>query len=69
MTFVDHGTCVRDAIKVTIRKDEWIPSKPWFADVTFPDGGKWRNWQQFFKSRKSLISAVQASAPNAVIEG
>mgnify|MGYP003544192783 CR=1 FL=1 len=65
---MDHGTNIRDAITIIVRKDNWIPAKPWFADVVFPDGHKWRGWQEFYSTKKSLLQAINAAAPNATVE-
>lgn len=65
--FVDHGTDVMDALKVVIRKDDWIPSRPWHADLVFPDGQVWKGWQQFFRTKRDLIANAKAVAPNAEI--
>lgn len=65
--FIDHGTDVTDALKVIIRKDDWVASKPWHADLEFTDGTVWKNWQSFFRTKKSLIENALAAAPNATI--
>jgi acetoin utilization deacetylase AcuC-like enzyme len=65
--FTDHGIDVTDAITAIIRKDEWIASKPWHADLVFPDGTKWKGWQSFFKTKKNLLRAIHAAAPDAII--
>ena len=64
----DHGTTVADAVKAVVRRDEWVPSRPWFADLHFPDGHVWKGWQQFFRTKKSLMAAIHAAAPEAQIE-
>lgn len=66
---IKANTDIRDAIKVVIRKDEWIASKPWFADVHFPDGDVWRGWAEFMPTRKSVLAHIKAAAPNAQVEG
>lgn len=50
-----------------IRKDEWIPSRPWFADVVWPDGHKWHGWVEFFRTRKAVIAHIKSVAPDAEI--
>ena len=70
--FQDHGidvSDVSDVIRVVIRKNDWIPSKPWFADLVFPDGTVWKDWQSFFKTKKRLIENARAAAPHAKIVG
>lgn len=69
MSVIGHGTDIRDAIKVVIRKDEWVPSKPWFADIHFPDGHVWRGWAEFMPSRKSVLDHINSVCPNAKVEG
>ena len=65
--YIEHDMDIRDSIKVRIRRDDWIASKPWFADVEFPDGTVWRGWQEFFRTKKALIEAIKAAAPSAEI--
>jgi hypothetical protein len=65
--FIDHGTDVTDGLKVVIRKDEWVASRPWFADRVFADGTVWKDWQSFFRSKKRLIENARAAAPRAEI--
>lgn len=65
--FIDHGTDVRDAVTIVIRKDNWVASKPWHADLIFPDGKVWKGWQSFFRTKKALIDNARAVAPNAAI--
>ena len=52
---------------VTIRKDEWIVSRPWTADLTM-DGNTFKSWISGYKTRKALVAEVEAVAPKAVIE-
>jgi hypothetical protein len=63
--FIDHGTTLEGAIKVVIRKDNWISSRPWHADIIFPDGQVWRGWQSFFRTKKSLIRNARAALDTA----
>lgn len=64
----DHGTDVSDAVRFIIRKDEWIPSRPWFADIVFPDGSTWKGYAEFYRTKKSLVAHIQVVAPGARIE-
>lgn len=54
--------------KVVIRKDSFIPSRPWCADVIWNDGLVWRNWAYQYRTRKALVAHVEAVAPGARIE-
>jgi hypothetical protein len=63
--FVDHGTTLEGAVKVVVRKDEWVASHPWHADVHFPDGQVWRGWQSFFRTRKGLVKNARAALDTA----
>lgn len=67
--FIDHGTDVsyEDGITAVIRKDEWIASRPWHADLVFPDGTVWRGWQEFYRSKKRLIRDIQAVSSKITI--
>lgn len=66
--YLDHGMDISDAIKVVIRKDDFIESKPWHADVHFDDGHVWKGWQQFFRTRNELVRTIQADYPAVTIE-
>ena len=63
--FQDHGGALEGAVKVVIYKDNFIPSRPWFADVVFPDGQKWKGWQSFFRSKKNLLQNARAALDTA----
>jgi len=41
--------------KILIRKDNWIPSRPWYADIYFKNGRVWLSWLSGFKTKKSVI--------------
>lgn len=51
---------------VTIRKSDWIPSRPWTADLEM-DGHVFRSWIANYKTRKALLAEVMAVAPKAEI--
>ena len=55
------------AYTFTVRKDNWIPSRPWCADVTDGDTVDIKNWAYEFKTRKSLVAHILAVAPEARI--
>lgn len=63
--FEDHGLTLETAVKVIIRKDEWLPSRPWHADVVFADGQVWKGWQSFFHSKRALIQNARAALDTA----
>lgn len=63
--FLEHGTTLEGAVKVIVYRDDFVPARPWHADVVFPDGQKWRGWQQFFRSKKSLILNARAALDTA----
>jgi hypothetical protein len=63
--FVDHGTTLEGAVTVRVYRDDWVKSKPWHADVVWPDGQVWRGWQQFFRSKKALIQNARAALDTA----
>ena len=65
----DHGVTLETAVKVIIRRDKWVSSHPWHADVEFPDGQVWRGWQSFFRSKKALIRNARAALDTAGIHG
>lgn len=54
-------------ITVTIRKDDFIPSKPWHADLETDDGVKLKSWQQFWRTKKAMIQEIKAVEPTAKI--
>jgi len=53
--------------KFEIKKDGFIPSKPWSADVVFNDGKIWKSWSYGFKTKKSLVEHCQYVRPNIEI--
>jgi hypothetical protein len=61
----DHGVTLETAVKVVIRRDDFIPSRPWHADVVFPDGQIWRGWQSFFRSKRALVRNARAALDTA----
>jgi len=63
--FVDHGITLDGAIRVVVRKDNFIPSRPWHADVHFSDGQVWKGWQSFFRTRKRLVENARAALDTA----
>lgn len=63
--FLEHGTTLEGAVKVIVYRDDFVPSRPWHADVVFPGGQKWRGWQQFFRSKKALIRNARAALDTA----
>lgn len=58
-------------IRVTIRRDNFIPSKPWHADLRAddgtPDGLFLKSWQQFFRTKSAMIREIRAAEPSATI--
>ena len=42
-----------------IRKDDFMPSRPWVADLIV-DGETLTSWAHGFKSRKALIAHINA---------
>lgn len=40
--------------KIVIRGDGFLTSRPWCADVYWPDGTLWKSWSYGFKSLKAL---------------
>lgn len=63
--FQDHGVTLETAVKVVIRRDEFVSTRPWHADVVFPDGQVWRGWQSFFRSKKVLVQNARAALDTA----
>ena len=63
--FQDHGTTLENAAKVVIRRDDFIPSKPWHADVVWDDGTVWKGWQSFFRTKKALVQSARAALDTA----
>lgn len=61
----DHVTNSASRVKIIVRKDEFIPSRPWHADAVFPDGMVWKGWQSFFRSKKALIQNARAALDTA----
>ena len=55
-------------ITVTIRKDEFVASRPWFADLEASDGTKLKGWLQFYTTRRGLIQDIEELEPSAVIQ-
>lgn len=49
--------------KITIRvyKDTFTPSRPWNADVIWPDGKVWKGWQSGWKTRTKMLENSQGS--------
>lgn len=64
-TLEDDGKELDGAVKVVIRRDNWIASRPWHADVHFPDGQVWRGWQSFFRTKKALTQNARAALDTA----
>jgi len=44
--------------KLEIYKDGWIESRPWYADLTLPDGHVMKAWCSKFKTKKGLLAHV-----------
>lgn len=63
--FLDHGVTLEGTVKVVVYRDTWISSRPWHADVVWSDGSKWRGWQQFFRTKKSLVQNARAALDTA----
>ena len=63
--FEDHGVTLEGTVRVVVRKDEWDPRNPWFADVVWPDGQVWKSWQSFFRTRKALVENARAALDTA----
>ena len=63
--YIDHGTTLQNAAKVVIRRDDFIASRPWHADVVWANGTVWKGWQSFFRSKKSLIQNARAALDTA----
>ena len=63
--FEDHGVTLETAVRVVIRRDNFMQSRPWHADVHFPDGQVWRGWQSFFRSKKALTQNARAALDTA----
>jgi hypothetical protein len=57
----EHDTTPEPAVRVVIRRDEWVKARPWRADVVFPDGQVWLGWQSEFRSKKALIENARAA--------
>ena len=51
-------------MKAIIRKEGWIPSRPWCADLITDKGIKWSKWQHGFKTRTALEQAINAANPS-----
>lgn len=61
----EHGDLLDQTVKVVIRRDDFVKSRPWHADIYFSDGKKWIGWQSFFRSKKSLIENARAALDTA----
>lgn len=46
--------------KIRLRKDGWIPTKPWFADLILANGNILRNWRCNYKTKKALLESFDA---------
>lgn len=55
------------AARFIIRKDEWVPSRPWFCDVEMSDGHIWKGWVEFSRTRKAVIAHIKSVRPDAEI--
>lgn len=51
------------AEKIVIRKDDFIKSKPWHADVHMSDGKVMKSWAYHFKTKKSLLKYIAEFPP------
>lgn len=60
---------VEPRITVTIRRDEWIPSRKWHADLSADDGSEngifLRGWIEFCKTKKMALDLIDVGAPQA----
>ena len=55
---------------IKVYKSGWTPSRPWYADVTLPNGQVWKSWASKFKTKKSLLENIEEAASEAtVVEG
>ena len=53
-----------------IRKDEWIVSKPWCADLMMEDElgeSKFTSWMVQFRTKKSLVENIRMIRPSIKI--
>lgn len=63
--YIEHDVTLEGAVKIRVYKDGFIASRPWHADVIFPDGQVWKSWQSFFRSRKALVENARAALDTA----
>lgn len=55
----DQGTTLENVTHVVVYRDASTRSKPWHADVKFPDGTVWKGWQSFYSSRRKLVAVAK----------
>ncbi len=61
----DFEVTLEGAARVVVRRDDWVASKPWHADVVWPDGHVWKGWCQFFRTKKSIVSHAREALDSA----
>ena len=55
-------------VKFVVRKDNWMPSRPWCADAVIEPGSHiMANWAVGFKTRRSLIEYIKGYNSSANI--
>ncbi|MGI9489136.1 MAG: hypothetical protein ACR2RF_25275 [Geminicoccaceae bacterium] len=57
-----------DVNHIAVRKDGFIPSKPWCADVIWKDGDVWTSWSYGYRTRKALLAHIEAIAPTVTVK-